>query len=787
MKLLEKYATSIEECRGILKMQPEDHGTRGLLAYSLFRTRHDHEALTETETILKADPLYIDSLYLKGAIKLMQGQFLEGYSLMECRAKRSHASEYGLREYVTPLWNGSPTKDTLLVWAAEGFGDTIQQLRYLHKVKFRCPNVVLEVQPELVRLCQSSFPDIRVVPYVKNVIPDHDLNCCILSLPFIFKTTIETIPSTVPYLHTNVEVRKPPTNVGLCWSANKMGPDDLRAVPVPFIASFAFKHDFFCLHKESGFKDFAETAAAIKHLDLVITTDTSIAHLAGALGKETWVLIPEPPDHRWLRDISHSPWYPTARLFRQVEMDSWTLVFENIDKALIKWKAERPSEPLVVTKPYREKFQISFLKTDIIIGKSINYYGVWSPGETNIFSQFVKGGDHIIEAGSNIGAHSIVLADLVGKEGKFLGFEPQRGLHELLRKNLSPFPWAETFQAALTDKEGGTCKMLDTDYSQLANYGGLTPNTLSGYDVPLHTVDFFEPERCDLLKIDVEGMECKVLRGARETIKKFKPVIYVEYTKDDDLFDLLYEFGYEYIYFHNPPLYEEEEGVFNLFPGIGSENILATNHPVEAKYLERITLQIKPDYRPVLEKLNSASYQTLTDLYPEMLQGLCLEFGVYQGRSLNILARFAREKALPDGTVFGFDSFEGLPEDWIEGFPKGHFACDIPPVEENVILVKGLFQETLPYFIKLEQFKGIPVSFIHIDSDLYSSAKFVLDTLYPYMVPGTLICFDEIINSDQFIEHELKAWTEFVCEKNISWECVCKGEPGTGLAIVRIR
>lgn len=135
--------------------------------------------------------------------------------------------------------------------------------------------------------------------------------------------------------------------------------------------------------------------------------------------------------------------------------------------------------------------------------------------------------------------------------------------------------------------------------------------------------------------------------------------------------------------------------------------------------------------------------------------GLVLEFGVYTGTSINLIA-----KQRPQAKVFGFDSFKGLPGDWRNGFPKAAFSLEgkLPAVEPNVELVPGWFNETLPGFLAQHP---EPVSLLHVDCDMYSSSKTVLDAVAPRIVPGTVIVFDELVNYPEFAEHELKSLFEF--------------------------
>ena len=132
--------------------------------------------------------------------------------------------------------------------------------------------------------------------------------------------------------------------------------------------------------------------------------------------------------------------------------------------------------------------------------------------------------------------------------------------------------------------------------------------------------------------------------------------------------------------------------------------------------------------------------------------GIALEFGVYTGSSLRLITKY-----FPDST-YGFDSFEGLPEDWREGFSRGHFSLSNAPIIERATLVVGLFQDTLETYLSENKAN---ISFIHLDADLYSSTCFVLEKLNPFIYPGCIILFDELINYPRFEEHELKALQEF--------------------------
>jgi hypothetical protein len=146
-------------------------------------------------------------------------------------------------------------------------------------------------------------------------------------------------------------------------------------------------------------------------------------------------------------------------------------------------------------------------------------------------------------------------------------------------------------------------------------------------------------------------------------------------------------------------------------------------------------------------------------------KGLFLEFGVAKGHTAELISTISNKP------VYGFDSFEGIPEEW-NGYSKGHFACEIPKVSENIILIPGLFQDTLPIFVN--KHKKSKISFMHVDCDLYSSTKCIFDNTKNMIASGTIIAFDEIYNygGETWLNHEFKAFNEFLEENNFMCECI---------------
>jgi hypothetical protein len=296
---------------------------------------------------------------------LLRGDCLGGFVEFEWRLQtEKHLSRP--RTFSQPHWDGSPLNGrTILLTDEQGLGDTLQFVRYALLVAECGGNVIVECQPQLQRLLQNSLWPIRVVDDSQPP-PPFDVHCSLLSLPMVFRTTLETIPRQVPYVHADVESiaywrnkiagETGLVNVGLAWAGNKSQMNDHNR-------SMAFRHlaslgrvagvRFCSLQKGEAAQqaskplagmqltdwtgdigDFADTAAFVASLDLVISVDTSIAHLAGAMGKPVWTMLCFAADWRYLLDREDCPWYPTMRLFRQPTPGDWPSVVERVADAL---------------------------------------------------------------------------------------------------------------------------------------------------------------------------------------------------------------------------------------------------------------------------------------------------------------------------------------------------------------------------------------------------------------------------------------------------------------------
>ncbi len=288
---------------------------------------------------------------------LLFGDFRRGFAEYEWRWRTSQLQP---RQFTQPVWDGSSLQGkTILLHVEQGFGDSIQFIRYAPILCNRGAKVMVACYPELMRL----FATVAGVEYLSvsfEDLPPFDVQAALMSLPRILDTTLETIPANVPYLDPPAECNfvlssEAKLKVGIVWAGNPKRRKDARRscslsdfmqlLDIPGIAVYSLQKNLSDTDRtllnqhlvpdlSPHLNDFADTASAISQLDLVISVDTSVAHLAGALGKPVWVLLSFAPDWRWLLDRDDSPWYPTARLFRQSQPENWQDLFEEVQAAL---------------------------------------------------------------------------------------------------------------------------------------------------------------------------------------------------------------------------------------------------------------------------------------------------------------------------------------------------------------------------------------------------------------------------------------------------------------------
>jgi len=342
---------------------------RGVTLYELKRLE---EALASYDKAIALKSDYADAHCNEAMLRLLTGDFNRGWAKYEWRWKTKHMSG-GARHFSAPLWSGESIGDrVILLHAEQGLGDTLQFCRYVPLIAAGA-RIVLEVQAPLVRLL-SRLPGLTEIIARGDSLPAFDLHCPLLSLPRAIGTTLDTIPASTPYLAADpalaADWRKrlaglDGLRVGLVWSGGqsgqRLGSPDLVAVDrrrsialdrmaplgeasgVSFIslqkdeaaAQSANPSRGMALHDfTADLHDFEDTAALVTNLDLVISVDTSVAHLAGALGKPVWLLNRFDTCWRWLLNRDDSPWYPTLRQFRQPSPGDWNSVIRAVRDAL---------------------------------------------------------------------------------------------------------------------------------------------------------------------------------------------------------------------------------------------------------------------------------------------------------------------------------------------------------------------------------------------------------------------------------------------------------------------
>lgn len=397
-----------EDCfRRVLKMEQEQARHHNSLGNALFQQRRDEEAaacyrraielepqyaiahtnlgnalmrrgdtaamIRHYERAVELDPNSAGGHYNLALAYLREGRYREGWlehewrwDFRELRLRR--------RRFAAPQWKGEALQgQTILLHAEQGLGDTLQFARYAPLVAERGGRVVLEVQRPLKRLMEN-LPCVADVVARGEPLPEFAWHCPLMSLPLVFATSTVTIPSQIPYVHADqseVEAARRKWKgegwrVGIAWAGNpQQRSDDQRSMPlrsllplaeIPGVSWFSLQKgpaaqqmrglpaQFSLVDASSACRDLAETAALTATLDLVISVDTSIAHLAGAMGAPLWVVLPHLADWRWMEEREDSQWYPTARLFRQESSGDWRAPVARMKQEL--WKLVTLRNPM---------------------------------------------------------------------------------------------------------------------------------------------------------------------------------------------------------------------------------------------------------------------------------------------------------------------------------------------------------------------------------------------------------------------------------------------------------
>jgi FkbM family methyltransferase len=638
-----RFEEAIVHAQEAIRLQPSNadaHNTYGCILVDLGQFE---EAIVAFEAAIQHRPDFADAHLNLGLVLLQLGHFQRGF--VEYHWRWSTAQCPDLR-YTNALWKGAELHGkTILLTAEQGFGDTIQFARYAPLVAQRGGRVVIACQKPLVRLL-STVPGVsQCVDRDKDDVETHT-HTPLLELPLIFGTTLDTIPAQVPYVSpppdSSLKLKVPPQTrlkVGFVWATNPNNSTSLkRSCPlshflslldVPGIALYSLQKDApeadrALLNSEERIQnlaeqlsDFADTAAAIAQLDLVITVDTAVAHLSGALGKPTWTLLPAIPDWRWLLNREDSPWYPTMRLFRQSQPNDWAELFTRVITALQTELSHPrpsflpnkrftetslpihssphppihplhsptvPSSPPALSLPGSNRLKqcrygvFLYNPHDQLIGRSLDLYGEWSEGEIKLFQSLIQPGQTVVEVGTDLGAHTIFVAKAAGLQGKVLAFEPQRLVFQCLCANLALNHLTNTFPYAIAlGDRAGLLSGIDLAQSLNRPVGG---GNYSPEPVQVATLDSFAIAHCHFIKFNVGTRLLPVLQGAAQTLQKTTPILYVVSDRPSppiDALAYLQAIGYA-LYWHHPPLYNPDnfcQNSHNVFGSATLNNVLA--------------------------------------------------------------------------------------------------------------------------------------------------------------------------------------------------------------------
>ncbi len=361
---LNRFAEAKSTFQQVLKIDPDfnmayvnmsavclaDHDLNGAVKYN-------HQALSKY-------PEDIHANWNQALLDLYSGKLKRGFEAYEWRWQKSDFKNIK-RNYTQPVWDGKPhLNSTLFIWAEQGFGDTIQFIRFISQVKLFFKKVVVEVQPPLVALIQSMSEIDRVIE-AGSEFDDFDYQIPLLSIPRYFLSDSGSIPTTIPYIATtsgNTELEAAPIKnsngykIGISWAGSPSHENDHnRSIPLSMFKPLEDNDGIRLFSLQLGSRradlkdmpgsskiydmgdhltDFMATAQLMNKLDLIITVDTAVAHLAGALGHKVWVLLPYQSDWRWLFEREDSPWYPTMRLFRQSRDCQWEPVIQSVIESL---------------------------------------------------------------------------------------------------------------------------------------------------------------------------------------------------------------------------------------------------------------------------------------------------------------------------------------------------------------------------------------------------------------------------------------------------------------------
>jgi tetratricopeptide (TPR) repeat protein len=362
LQTVNRYAEAISSFNRAIALLPDAAPAYNNRGKALQDTQQFQAAEADFRYAIALQPDYAGAYWNLALLQLMTGRFEEGWRLFEWRWQDLQKAQTKI--FTQPSWLGEQpvSGKVVLIYAEQGFGDFLQFCRYAPMLEALGAHVVIETPPALTTLL-GSLPGSFTIVEQGQPLPDFELQCPVMSLPLAFNTTLGTIPASTPYFYADDLKREiwrqklgPITQprIGLTWSGSIIQQNDHnRSIPLKTLAPlFTLPLEFHCLQNEirqqdaaqlqdyptlhthfAEINDFADTAALIAEMDLVISVCTATAHLSGAMSKPVWILLPHVACYRWLRHRTDTPWYPSATLLRQAESGNWPgLVAEVVQK-----------------------------------------------------------------------------------------------------------------------------------------------------------------------------------------------------------------------------------------------------------------------------------------------------------------------------------------------------------------------------------------------------------------------------------------------------------------------
>lgn len=547
-------------------------------AIALFHLGRWHECRERLEAGLPARPDLNGHMQL-GPTLLALGEFDEGWKQYEFRWLNGRFA-HERPAWTSPHWDGQDLAGrTILIVREQGIGDLFQFSRYFPLLKARGARVVFQPFAGM-RGIAERLPGVDVLLDEGDVVPPHDYFAFLLSLPRAFGTRIDTIPPCAPPLTPRPDYAtkwggrlgahdRP--RIGVVWAGRpEHARDRQRSIALDVLAPLLdiAGARFIGLQKGAAvvqaeavpervdwsnlgpeFDDLDDAAAVIAALDLVVTVDTALAHLAGIMGKPVWMLVADPPDFRWLLEGDDTPWYPTMRLVRQEAPGDWTApvrrLAQDVGQWVRQWHAARSSSrppPLPAPAPARTvrvapkerrvpglmralPTRSGFVEYDPdepLVGASIEHYGEWLAGLGDAAVSMAVPGAVVIEASPGIGMHAIPLAQRIGRDGHLLLHEPRPVIRRVLGQNLGAHRL--TNATLLARRLGGPAASTDAD-----------------------TVDDLGLDRLDGLKGNDGSAALAIVEGAQETLWRCRPWLLLTVPDDGALVRCgarVREFGY---------------------------------------------------------------------------------------------------------------------------------------------------------------------------------------------------------------------------------------------------